>query len=88
MLGALALAMLLQIHNLKRIIGLGYVEYLGTLRAGVVAGLATAALTWLVGLLDIPLLAGAALAGLVLLAVWGVLLFRERAGFRALRAGK
>ncbi len=88
MLGALALAMLLQIHNLKRIIGLGYVEYLGTLRAGVVAGLATAALTWLVGLLEIPLLAGAALAGLVLLAVWGVLLFRERAGFRALRAGK
>ncbi|MGI5950226.1 MAG: oligosaccharide flippase family protein [Brooklawnia sp.] len=85
MLGALVLAMLLQIHNLRRLIGLGYVEYLRTLRAGIVAGLVTAALTWLVGLLDVHVLASAGLAAFALLAVWGFLVFRERAEFRNLR---
>lgn len=87
-LGALVLAMLLQVRNLKRVIGLGFVEYLGTLRAGVLAGLVVGALVWLIGLLGVPVLARAALSALPLLGAWSLLALRERAGFRALRAGK
>lgn len=87
-LGALVLAMLLQVRNLKRVIGLGFVEYLGTLRAGVLAGLVVGALVWLIGLLGVPVLARAALSALPLLGAWSLLALRERAGFRALRSGK
>jgi len=87
-LGALVLAMLLQVRNLKRVIGLGFVEYLGTLRAGVLAGLVGGALVWLIGLLGVPVLARAALSALPLLGAWSLLALRERAGFRALRSGK
>ena len=86
-LGALVLAMLLQVRNLRRIIGLGYVEYLTTLRAGLLAGLVVGVLTGLLGLLDVPVLALAALSALPLLGAWAFLALRERAGFRALRAG-
>lgn len=86
MIGALLLAMILQIYNLKRVIGLTFGAYLGTLRGGVLASLVVGVLTWPLGLLEMPDLALAGLSVLPLLGVWGWLIMRERAEIRSLRA--
>lgn len=85
MLGALVLAMVLQVANLRRIIGLRARAYLGTLGGGLVAAALVGALTAALGLLNLPVLTLAGLSVVPLLAVWGLLLFRERHEVRALR---
>lgn len=86
MLGALTLAMLLQLRNLGRVIGLRAGPYAATLRGGLLGAAVVGALTWPLGLSGWPT-ATVALASVVpLLVVWGVAALRERKELRALRA--
>ena len=88
LLGAMVVAMFVQILNLRKVIGLRPASYLGTLRAGLVASALILApsllVTWLMptrAWLDVAI--GAALGG----ATWTILLLRERRSLAVLREG-
>lgn len=83
---AMALAMVVQLFNLRRVIDLSVLSYLGTLRAGLVSSALVAipclAMVWFTpapGWVDV--LVCAALGGFT----WGVLLLRERRTLTTLR---
>lgn len=87
LLVAMVVAMVVQLFNLRRIIGLGVLSYLGTFRAGLLASVIVAvpclAIVWFASVPGwVDVVACAALGG----ATWAGLLLRERRTLTTLRA--